>query len=237
VLAGTREASELATLLAGRAGCDVVASLAGRTRAPATLPCPTRTGGFGGVTGLARALQEGAFDALVDATHPFARSMPHHAAEAAALTGVARLRLVRPPWPVRAGWREVATMADAARYAERCGARRVLLTIGRQELSEFDGIDPARLVVRTIDPPGPRPGAPIDTILARPPFTLDDERSTLAKYTIDTIVTRNSGGPAAKLDAAAELGVAVVVVRRPPSPAGPVAETAPAAAAWVAALR
>jgi precorrin-6A/cobalt-precorrin-6A reductase len=44
----------------------------------------------------------------------------------------------------------------------------------------------------------------------------------LRKHGIDALVTKNSGGPMTrpKLDAAEALGVAVVMVDRPPLPAG-----------------
>ena len=50
LLGGTTEASALAALLAG-AGIRAQLSLAGRTKAPAPQPLPTRIGGFGGAEG------------------------------------------------------------------------------------------------------------------------------------------------------------------------------------------
>ena len=79
LLAGTAEAAELATRLHQR-DVRVTASFAGRTRGTRELPCAVRVGGFGGVDGLVAGLNDGGFDLLVDATHPFAARMPHHAA-------------------------------------------------------------------------------------------------------------------------------------------------------------
>jgi precorrin-6A/cobalt-precorrin-6A reductase len=237
LLAGTAEAAALAGRLVGSGAVDVLASLAGRTRDPAPLPCPVRTGGFGGAEGLAAALRDGGHALVVDATHPFAAAMPGHAARAAAAAGVPRLRLVRPPWRPVPGddWVAVPPIAAAAAALDRLGSRRALLTVGRQELAAFAGVG-AGLVVRSIDPPDPAllPGAAV--VLGRPPFAEAGEAALLAAHGVDTLVTRNSGGAATapKLAAARAAGVRVVIVERPAPPPGPVAETVDEAAAWVA---
>jgi len=241
LLAGTAEATELAGRLVAAGEIDVLASLAGRTRSPAPLPCPVRTGGFGGVDGLAAELRRGRFSLVVDATHPFADEMPHHAAAAAARVGLPRLRLVRPPWLPEPGdvWHPVPDLAAAVECLEALGARRVLLTVGRQELAVFAAAAGAGIgfVVRSIDPPPADvlPGATV--VLARPPFTVASEAALLRDHAVDAVVSRNSGGAvtAPKLAAARAAAVPVVMVERPPAPAGPTAATVDEALAWVAA--
>ncbi|MGW0880336.1 precorrin-6A/cobalt-precorrin-6A reductase, partial [Streptomyces sp. NPDC002671] len=61
-----------------------------------------------------------------------------------------------------------------------------------------------------------------EVVLARGPFTVADETVLLRAHRIEVLVTKDSGGDAtsAKLTAARELALPVVVVRRPALPAG-----------------
>jgi precorrin-6A/cobalt-precorrin-6A reductase len=239
VLAGTADAAALISRLVAAGGAyGVTASLAGRTRAPAPLPCPVRTGGFGGIDGLVEALRVGRFEALVDATHPFAATMPHHAAEAAGALALPRVRLLRPPWAPGPGdrWTVVDDLDAAARALKDLGARRVLLTTGRLELAPFAAVDGAHMVVRTIGPPDPMPLPSATVLHDRGPYTVSGEVALLREHAVDALVTKNSGGEAtaAKLTAARTLGVPVVMIRRPPQPTGPVVTTVDEAEAWLA---
>ena len=78
-----------------------------------------------------------------------------------------------------------------------------------------------------------------EVLLARGPFSVEDELRLLRDRRIDVVVTKDSGGAAtaAKLTAARELGVPVIVVRRPPAPYGvDVVGDVAGAVAWVRAL-
>lgn len=242
VLGGSTEASALSRAVAQRPGPRPVLSFAGRTAALGPTPpgAEVRVGGFGGVDGLADHLRCGGYAAVVDATHPFARRMPFHAQAACAAVGLALLRLVRPGWspgPLDR-WTDVATVqdaADAVRDAGRAGgARRVLLTIGRQELAPFARCD-AAFVVRSIDPPDPTILPRATVLLVRGPFDVDGELAVLRTHAIDLIVSKNSGGSAtrAKLDAARLLGIPVVMVARPPAPTVATVATVEDAMAWL----
>src|ERR1700758_1116209 len=96
LLGGTAEARALAKTLHPRV--DIVSSLAGRVPDPALPVGPVRIGGFGGVDGLRRWLQDEHIDAVVDATHPFAATMTAHAAEVCGELRIPQLVLARPPW-------------------------------------------------------------------------------------------------------------------------------------------
>ncbi|MHB1582230.1 MAG: cobalt-precorrin-6A reductase [Acidimicrobiales bacterium] len=241
LLGGTTEAGLLAEALSARDDLVVVASLAGRTASPAALPGRRRTGGFGGTDGLAAYLRAERISALVDATHPFAARMRWHAYEACNRTGVPRLRLERPRWRAQPGdrWTVVATLAAAAEQIAAGRSTRVFLTTGRSELDAFASASDGRRwwLVRSIDPPERLLLHPAEVILDRGPFTVEAETALIARRQIDLVVTKNSGGDAtaAKLEAARNLGVDVLVVDRPPSVDGPSASTVADALEWVCA--
>ncbi|MCX4579204.1 cobalt-precorrin-6A reductase [Streptomyces sp. NBC_01571] len=223
VLGGTTEARRLAAELAGRPGVRVTTSLAGRVSRPGALEGDVRVGGFGGADGLARWLREQRVDAVVDATHPFATRITENAARAAAATGVPAVVLRRPGWRPGPGdrWHFAASLAEAAALLPPLG-RRVFLTTGRLGLAAFAHLDGLHFLARSVEAPEPPLPQDIEVLLARGPFTVDDEWTLLRAHRIDVLVTKDSGGEAtaAKLTAARALGLTVVVVSRPPLPDG-----------------
>ncbi|MEU8789499.1 cobalt-precorrin-6A reductase [Streptomyces sp. NPDC048643] len=223
VLGGTTEARELAAGLTARPGVRVTTSLAGRVSRPGALEGDVRTGGFGGADGLARWLREHRVDVLVDATHPFASGITANAARAAAATGVPAVVLRRPGWHAGPGdrWHEADSLAEAAALLPGLG-RRVFLTTGRLGLAAFADLAGLHFLVRSVEAPDPPLPPDTEVLLARGPFTPDGERTLLLRHRVDVLVTKDSGGAAtaAKLTAARDLGLPVVVVRRPPLPDG-----------------
>ncbi|HYZ25699.1 MAG TPA: cobalt-precorrin-6A reductase [Geminicoccaceae bacterium] len=235
ILGGTAEAVELAGACAARPGLEVISSLAGRTRTPGLPPGEVRIGGFGGAGGLARFLVEREIGRVIDATHPFAAQIGAHAEQACREARVPRLRLLRPPWTREPGdnWIEVADLVEAAQRLPELGCR-VFLTVGHQDLGAFAGLD-LWFLVRTIEPPGVLPLRHGQWLAGRGPFAVENELALLRAHGIDVLVTKASGGAAtyAKLAAARQLGLPVVMVRRPPPPPGPVVDSVDAALAWL----
>lgn len=223
LLGGTGEARELAAVLQDVAGIQVTSSLAGRVddvRRPAG---DVLVGGFGGASGLARWLRASGTDALVDATHPFAERMTASAVEAARSAGVPLLVLRRPGWQQGPQdiWHRVPTVDAAASELGGLGSR-VFLTVGRQGVGAFAGLDRHWFLVRSIDPPGPPIPVHHELLLDRGPFAVADELELMRGHRIDVLVTKDSGGAMteAKLVAARELRLPVVIVRRPGLPSG-----------------
>jgi precorrin-6A/cobalt-precorrin-6A reductase len=235
VLGGTAEARELAGALHA-AGMDVVSSLAGRVARPRLPPGAVRVGGFGGPAALGRWLLDEGATIVVDATHPFAERISASAARACAETGVPLLRLERPGWSERPGdnWCWTSGLEEAARAVPRLG-RRVFLTTGRQGLASFAAVSDAWFLVRCVDPPAPPLPRCHELLLDRGPYTLAGELELIDMHRIDLVVTKDSGGrhTEAKLDAARERGLPVVLVRRPPRPAAETVHTTRDALAWV----
>jgi precorrin-6A/cobalt-precorrin-6A reductase len=233
VLGGTAEARELAAGL-DAAGIAVTSSLAGRIARPRLPAGAVRIGGFGGPDGLAAWLAEHGVDAVVDATHPFAERISASAVTACAAAGVPLLRLERPGWTQRAGdrWLWADDLDEAARAIEP--GRRVLLTTGRQGLAAFAHRDDAWFLVRCVDEPQPPLPPRHELLLDRGPYTLAGELALVDEHRIEVVVTKNSGGTLtqAKLDAARERGLPVIVVRRPPRPAVDTVTTVDGALRW-----
>lgn len=234
LLGGTADARVLADAFTA-AGFEVVESVAGRTR-QARGGAASRVGGFGGVDGLVRYLRAAGVTAVVDATHPFAAQMTGNAAEACSLTGTPLLRFSRPGWrthPDASRWIWVADHGQAASAAARVGGR-VLLTVGRQPLPAYRAL--TDVVARVAEWQGDQVPEGWLIIESRGPFTLAGELDLLRREQVAVLVSKDSGGvlTAAKLDAARELGLPVIIVDRPPTPdgVGEVSSTADAVA-WL----
>jgi precorrin-6A/cobalt-precorrin-6A reductase len=112
----------------------------------------------------------------------------------------------------------------------------VFLTTGRLETAPYAALDDLWFLLRSVEPPdGPLPRA-CEVLLARGPFTVADEVALMAGRRVDVLVTKDSGGRSteAKLTAARELGVPVVMIARPPVTTGTVVGTVAEALAWLA---
>ena len=237
ILGGTTEARALGERLAKRGGLDVTLSLAGRTASPVVHAVPVRVGGFGGAAGLADYLVKQRFDALLDATHPYANTISENAVAAARRTGVPFMTLHRPPWVAVAGdrWIEVSDAGAAVRAIGE-QPRGVFVALGRNELAPFAGAPQHRYLIRSVDPVDPPLPLPqVAYVTARGPFSAADDRALMVAHAIDVVVAKNSGGGAAygKIAAARGLGVEVILLRRPPPPAAPAVETVEDAIAWL----
>jgi precorrin-6A/cobalt-precorrin-6A reductase len=238
ILGGTGDAMRL---LAQAAALDLVViySLAGRT-AQARMEhegsaAQMRVGGFGGVSGLVAYLQKENIDLVIDATHPFAPQISRNAAMATEICGLPCLLLQRSAWEPVAGdrWLSVQSHAEAADLLPGL-AQRIFLTIGRQELNCYAHLSELWFLMRSIDLPS-EPVPPGVVLLEQGPFALAAEQNLLRQHQIELIVSKNSGGSAtyAKIVAARELGLPVVMVERPVMPVGDQVATVGEALQWL----
>jgi precorrin-6A/cobalt-precorrin-6A reductase len=235
ILGGTGEALALAQRLAGMPEISVISSLAGRTRDPTLPPGEVRIGGFGGIEGLLAYLKENAISLLINATHPFAAEISGNALAAHKQSGVPLLRLLRPAWRKQPDdtWIKAPHINGAAAICRWLG-RRVLLSVGAQEVAAFADLPRAHFFVRMVDPPNaPLPLLSSEVIVAKGPFALADERRLMLDKEIDLVVTKNSGGDATfgKIAAARELAIPVVMIDRPEIALHPGSESADSVAA------
>jgi precorrin-6A/cobalt-precorrin-6A reductase len=237
ILGGTGDANQLADRFV-RERIDAVYSYAGRTQIPLGHSLPTRIGGFGGVAGLAEFLRSEGITHVIDATHPFAAEMSRHAVEACATTDVPLMALERAPWVRTSGdhWIEVADV-DAAVAALPEERTRVFLAIGRQHLAPFATKPQHAYTLRFVDAPkGALPLPDAEIVVSRGPFTLQGDRDFMRSRGIEFLVSRNSGGAGAraKIDAARELGLPVIMIARPALPKRPRVESVGEVLAWLA---
>ena len=215
LLGGVTEALAIARTLSP----EHVYSLAGVGRVPTDLRCQVRVGGYGGAEGLATYIRSEGITLLVDATHPYAAQMSANAAKAAGLAGIECWALRRPAWQPQTGddWREVTDWAELVQAL--APFQRPLFTLGREPLEHLQEIPPHQhWTLRALDPyPGT---ARCEVIGARGPFCLEDERALFAQRRIDVLISKNSGSGATepKLQVARELGLPVLVLKRPPLP-------------------
>ena len=219
LLGGTAEGRALAARLHPQT--DVISSLAGRVPDPALPAGPVRIGGFGGVEGLRQWLRDNDITAVIDATHPFAATMTANAAAACAELALPHLLLSRPAWDP--GDAElVASDREAADVVAAKGYSRVFLTTGRSGTTAFRDSG-AWFLIRVVTAPQAE-NLPRDheLLLSRGPYRYEDEHRLMRDHRIDVVVTKNSGGELTrpKLVAAQALGVDVVMIDRPPLPAG-----------------
>ena len=235
LLAGTNEAKRIAQALAADHDVQVLASLAGVTRHPASLPVPTRVGGFGGEYGFRNELKTRSIHAVLDATHPFANIITDRTARICNEMHMPYAQVLRPEWVADKGdnWTHIASPADAANHLP--ADARVFLATGRQELCQYQNLNVHRTMVRVIDPPSetlPFEGG--EFIIGRPPFTVESEIELFRKLEVTHLVVKNAGGTGGrpKLDAARALGLPVLMIRRPPMPDVHRLETVQDAVSW-----
>lgn len=222
LLGGTAEASALARLLAAK-GIAATLSYAGRTQSPHAQPVAVRIGGFGGIEGLAAYLREHRVTHLVDATHPFAATMSANAIAAARLAGTRHIALTRPAWVACANdcWRHVSDIA-AAVAALTGPPRRIMLALGRMHVEAFAAQPQHHYLLRFVDAPDQPPPLPHHSVVVdRGPFGAESDMWLLRDHAIDLLVSKNAGGTGAvaKLMAARQLGVPVLMIDRPVIPA------------------
>lgn len=188
-------------------------------------------GEMAGITVHAGRLQPDAMAALlagadlcVDATHPYAVDATRNIRAAAVQAGVEYRRLLRAQSPLPPGCAVFETAVQAAEYLAGTEGN-ILLATGAKELAVFAGLEPARLYPRVLPTPEgiaacEAANVPHRNIIAmQGPFSLALNKALITQFQIRYLVTKDggaAGGFAEKVQAAADTGAQLVVLRRPP---------------------
>jgi len=189
ILGGTQEARELKHALGEQATLAL-----------------KRTTTSGGAEGLSAYVETHGITHIVDATHPFATRISANAQN----TSAELIRLERPGFEPR----DEYTYVERLHQAQIPGDARVFLTTGHHELEALEH-HPAFFLVRALNAPaGPLPPHH-ELILAKGPFTLQNELALIERHRLTHLISKDSGGPDAKLQAARERDLAVILIRRP----------------------
>ncbi len=234
-MAGTAEARTLADRLAQDPRVAVLASLAGETRTPHRLAVPVRVGGFGGDEAQEKFMQDEGIKAVLDATHPFAAQISARSAALCARLGLPYLQILRPGWVPGAGDRWTFVDREEEVAAALPAGAVVFLATGRKTLDRLSGLAAHRVYCRRIDrAEGPCPLPQGRWVVGRAPFSVADEVALFRRLGVTALVVKDAGGTAdAKLVAAREMGLPVVLIRRPPQPPGDKAASVAAALDWL----
>ena len=241
ILGGTSEAYELAEKLVlevGGQGFRILTSLRGSTQKPRLPKGDHRIGGFGGVDGLKNFLREEEVSHVIDATHPFAEQISRNAVHACRSSQLPLIRLERPSWePVSEdNWILKPDLKSAAEWL-RNHPQRVLLTTGHRDLDVFRDAHESFFLIRTIEPVSLPEGFPdAENLIARGPFSMDEEIALMRSWKISLLLCKNSGGEAsfAKLLAARELSIPVLMMKRPELPEVSQTESIDEVVKWLA---
>lgn len=228
LIGGTTEANRAAKRLAAE-GFEVTVSVATELgAAPAAAVAGAVDAGPKQAAAIAgRSLELGAA-AIIDCSHPYAMAASAESRSAARETGLPYLRYCRAPVSISG---DKVTRVDSWEEAVRClrereDEDRALLTVGTRHLEAFAaaGLD---CVARILPVPESlaecrRLGiGPERIIAAYPPFTVDFNRACIRHAGAGILVTKESGqegGLPEKAQAAAEAGIELLLVGRPPEP-------------------
>lgn len=241
VLAGTQDGREIAAGLR-EAGYEVIASVVSEygRELVAQSGVPVQAAAMNEQELQQFVIQHG-IRLMIDATHPYAVNVSRNARQVAANLHIPCLRYERPDsaLPIYAKLVLAPDMQRAAEMAVGLG-KTVFLTTGSHSLPLFRaaaaGRD-CRLIARVLPQPEviadciANGFSPADIIAAQGPFSQELNRELFRAYGADVMVTKNSGaigGTDAKIAAAIELGLIIVVVQRPAALQQQVFESLPA---------
>lgn len=227
IFAGTTEGRKLLELLAGR-GMDIVVCVAtqyGQSLLREADDVHIHAARMNAEE-MRQFLREGAFNMVVDATHPYAQLVTENLQRACSETGMEYLRLLRNGAAEASDGLYVRDAADCAQCLSKMEGN-ILLTTGSKDLPLYCGhpglreriyarVLPLEESLRICS----QCGIPQSRILAvQGPFDAEMNYAMLHSCNAKIMVTKDSGdvgGYSAKLHAAQRAGAQLVIIGRPP---------------------
>ncbi|MDJ0846325.1 cobalt-precorrin-6A reductase [Crocosphaera sp.] len=161
---------------------------------------------------------------IIDASHPFAVNISRQVIDFANAEGIPYLRYERPSFISHSSAIYLDSFQEliTGKYLQN---KRVLLTVGCQALPRFKSWHQKALLYTRILPKltslemAIKSGFPESQIIAlRPPISLELERALWQQWNINLVVTKASGkqgGEAIKGQVAEELGIPLIIIKRP----------------------
>ena len=227
LLGGTSETPQIANLLA-KSNVDVLISNLTEYQVDWDMSKGIRLRhGALDVEGMCELIAKEGITAIVDAAHPYAEQLHYTAMEASSVANIQYYRYERPG--VNYAGYDIEFAEDHQQAATRAFriARSVLLTTGTRNLEPYVEIvrdTNSKLYVRVLPCQKSMDICKkyaIDNdhiITEQGPFTVKRNIEVIKKYSIDVLVTKDSGiagGVPEKLEAAKACGIKVVVIRKP----------------------
>ena len=228
IFAGTTEGRKLASLLAGAADVTVcVATEYGQIMLDGIKGIKIHSGRMTSME-MASFFKENQFCRIIDATHPYAEAATENIFCAASESGIPFIRILREGETCIPGAVYVGSASEARDYlAEHNG--NVFITSGAKELTEFTGLDMARVWARVLPAVSSleaceRAGIPVSHIIAaQGPFTEEINLAQLKMIGAKYLVTKSSGtsgGFDEKIKAASRCGAVPVIIGQPAQVSG-----------------
>ena len=227
LLGGTSDTAPLADLIAAAGFRVLVSTATDYPLGKGTHPSISHRAGPLDRDGLISLIRSENFQAVVDATHPYAELVSITAREAARVTNVPWLTFVRPAAiSDEPGILFAETHIEAAQAAFASGGP-VLLTIGANNLAPYareatkTGIPfAARILPREESREAAlKAGVPEACLIpAKGPFSVEENVKLIRERGIRVVVTKDGGtasGVLEKLEAARREGCRAIVVKRP----------------------
>lgn len=227
IFAGTTEGRKLAEYLA-RSGVSVCASTAteyGKSLLPVEEKNLTVSYGRMDIENMCGYIAEMKPDYVIDATHPYAQEVTANIQEACLKCQKRYLRVVREPEDVQADVVYTGSVREAAEFLSHTEGN-ILVTTGSKELEQYTVIPgyKERIYARVLSVKESVEKCEKLCIKGRHlicmqgPFSTEMNQALLKEYGISWMVTKESGaygGYHEKCEAAARLGVKLVVIGRP----------------------